>query len=131
MSFHTERKTIGQWCWWKLNVVCGVHNHEVAESLEGHPYAGRLTVEEKSLLEDMTKNGEASEHLTNIEGPQFPTEVDFDDRFAQFEELCPPTFFDYVESAHCKVEKTPSRIVEATYVIVGECYEQLDNSSTH
>ncbi|KAJ1393023.1 OTU domain [Sesbania bispinosa] len=41
---------------WKLNVVCGVHNHEVAESLEGHPYAGRLTVEEKSLLEDMTKN---------------------------------------------------------------------------
>ncbi|KAJ1406826.1 MULE transposase domain [Sesbania bispinosa] len=41
---------------WKLNVVCGVYNHEVAESLEGHPYAGRLTVEEKSLLEDMTKN---------------------------------------------------------------------------
>ncbi|KAJ1393007.1 MULE transposase domain [Sesbania bispinosa] len=41
---------------WKLNLVCGVHNHEVAESLEGHPYAGRLTVEEKSLLEDMTKN---------------------------------------------------------------------------
>ncbi|KAJ1410427.1 FAR1 DNA-binding domain [Sesbania bispinosa] len=41
---------------WKLNVVCGVHNHDVAENLEGHPYVGRLTVEEKSLLEDMTKN---------------------------------------------------------------------------
>ncbi|KAJ1406207.1 Protein FAR1-RELATED SEQUENCE 11 [Sesbania bispinosa] len=40
---------------WKLNVVSGVHNHDVAENLEGHPYAGRLTVE-KSLLEDMTKN---------------------------------------------------------------------------
>ncbi|KAJ1431381.1 hypothetical protein SESBI_07236 [Sesbania bispinosa] len=41
---------------WKLNVVCGVHNHDVAENLEGHPYVGRLSVEEKSLLEDMTKN---------------------------------------------------------------------------
>ncbi|KAJ1419479.1 TRASH domain [Sesbania bispinosa] len=41
---------------WKLNAVCGVHNHDVAENLEGHPYVGRLSVEEKSLLEDMTKN---------------------------------------------------------------------------
>ncbi|KAJ1387866.1 hypothetical protein SESBI_39627 [Sesbania bispinosa] len=41
---------------WKLNVVCGVHNHDVAENLEWHPYAGRLSVKEKSLLKDMTKS---------------------------------------------------------------------------
>ncbi|KAJ1375943.1 MULE transposase domain [Sesbania bispinosa] len=168
---------------WKLNVVCDVHNHEVAESLEGHPYVGRLTVEEKSLLEDITKNmvkprsilltlkdhnRETKDNFTwaldkvrgmirrsdalpqvivtdrdfglmnaiqsvfpssynllcqfhiaknvkakckqlvapsTLQQPvmdawmsviQSPTEVDFDDRFAQFEELCPPTFFDYV-----------------------------------
>ncbi|KAJ1386871.1 hypothetical protein SESBI_40418, partial [Sesbania bispinosa] len=32
---------------WKLNVVSGVHNYDVAENLERHPYVGRLSVEEK------------------------------------------------------------------------------------
>ncbi|KAJ1439532.1 PKS-NRPS hybrid synthetase [Sesbania bispinosa] len=41
---------------WRLNVVCGYHNHEVAENLEGHAYAGRLNVDELSLVNDMTKN---------------------------------------------------------------------------
>ena len=41
---------------WKLKVLCGFHNHEKAETLVGHPYAGRLSVEEKLLLDDMTKN---------------------------------------------------------------------------
>ncbi|KAJ1375375.1 MULE transposase domain [Sesbania bispinosa] len=41
---------------WRLNVVCGYHNHDVAENLEGHAYAGRLTTNELSLLNDMTKN---------------------------------------------------------------------------
>ncbi|KAJ1380945.1 OTU domain [Sesbania bispinosa] len=119
---------------WKLNVVCGVYNHEVAENLEGHPYAGRLTVEEKSLLEDMTKNMVKPRSIlltlkdhdvhnvttikqnmkakwkqlvtpATLQQPvmdawisviQSPTKIDFDDRFAQFEELCPPTLFDYV-----------------------------------
>ncbi|KAJ1401470.1 FAR1 DNA-binding domain [Sesbania bispinosa] len=31
---------------WRLNVVCGYHNHDVAENLEGHAYAGRLTTDE-------------------------------------------------------------------------------------
>ncbi|CAL8176177.1 unnamed protein product [Prunus armeniaca] len=29
---------------WKVEVVCGVHNHHSAEYLEGHSYAGRLRV---------------------------------------------------------------------------------------
>ena len=41
---------------WKLKVLCGFHNHDTAVTLEGHPYAGRLGGNEKSLLEDMTKN---------------------------------------------------------------------------
>ncbi|KAJ1391958.1 MULE transposase domain [Sesbania bispinosa] len=54
--FRLRGRPLANGAGWKLNVVCGVHNHEVAESLEGHPYARRLTVEEKLLLEDMTKN---------------------------------------------------------------------------
>lgn len=38
---------------WKLNVVCGFHNHEVAK---GNAYASRLSGEEKSLIGDLTKN---------------------------------------------------------------------------
>ncbi|XP_014523044.1 protein FAR1-RELATED SEQUENCE 5-like [Vigna radiata var. radiata] len=41
---------------WVLNVMCGHHNHELAETLVGHPYAGRLNMSEKSLLVDMTKS---------------------------------------------------------------------------
>ncbi|KAJ1424742.1 hypothetical protein SESBI_11449 [Sesbania bispinosa] len=41
---------------WRLNVVCGYHNHDVAENLEGHAYVGRLNVDALSLLNDMTKN---------------------------------------------------------------------------
>ncbi|XP_052724908.1 protein FAR1-RELATED SEQUENCE 5-like isoform X1 [Vigna angularis] len=36
--------------------MCGHHNHELAETLVGHPYAGRLNTSEKSLLVDMTKS---------------------------------------------------------------------------
>ncbi|KAJ1385327.1 OTU domain [Sesbania bispinosa] len=41
---------------WRLNVVYGYHNHEVAENLEGHAYAGHLNVDELSLVNDMTQN---------------------------------------------------------------------------
>ncbi|XP_052734054.1 uncharacterized protein LOC128196611 [Vigna angularis] len=40
---------------WVLKVMCGHHNHELAETLVGHPYAGRLNMSEQSLLVDMTK----------------------------------------------------------------------------
>ncbi|XP_052726205.1 uncharacterized protein LOC108332571 [Vigna angularis] len=41
---------------WVLKVMCGHHNHELAETLVGHPYAGRLNTSEKSLLVDMIKS---------------------------------------------------------------------------
>ncbi|XP_028186484.1 protein FAR1-RELATED SEQUENCE 5-like [Glycine soja] len=41
---------------WMLKLICGVHNHELTKSLVGHPYAGRLTKAEKTLIADMTKS---------------------------------------------------------------------------
>ncbi|KAL5187707.1 PKS-NRPS hybrid synthetase [Glycine soja] len=41
---------------WMVKLICGVHNHELAKSLVGHPYAGRLTKAEKTLIADMTKS---------------------------------------------------------------------------
>jgi len=41
---------------WMVKLICGVHNHEFAKSLVGHPYAGRLTKAEKTLIADMTKS---------------------------------------------------------------------------
>ncbi|XP_068492226.1 PKS-NRPS hybrid synthetase cheA-like [Phaseolus vulgaris] len=39
---------------WILKLICGSHNHELANTLVGHPYAGRFTCNEKSMLMDMT-----------------------------------------------------------------------------
>jgi len=36
--------------------MCGSHNHDVVETLVGHPYAGRLTRDEKTMFTDMTKS---------------------------------------------------------------------------
>ncbi|KAH1257769.1 PKS-NRPS hybrid synthetase [Glycine max] len=41
---------------WMVKLICGVHNHELAKSLVGHPYAGRLTKVEKTLIADMPKS---------------------------------------------------------------------------
>ncbi|KAH1189852.1 Protein FAR1-RELATED SEQUENCE 5 [Glycine max] len=41
---------------WMVKLTYGVHNHELAKSLVGHPYAGRLTKAEKTLITDMTKS---------------------------------------------------------------------------
>ncbi|XP_068483364.1 uncharacterized protein [Phaseolus vulgaris] len=40
---------------WLVELICGSHNHDLAETMVGHPYAGRLNVEEKVMVEDMTK----------------------------------------------------------------------------
>ncbi|XP_022841839.1 protein FAR-RED ELONGATED HYPOCOTYL 3-like [Olea europaea var. sylvestris] len=42
--------------YWILKVKCGRHNHDIAQNLEGHSYAGRLTEKETSILVDMSKN---------------------------------------------------------------------------
>ena len=39
-----------------VKLMCGIHNHELAKSLVGHPYVGRLTKAEKTLIADMTKS---------------------------------------------------------------------------
>ena len=41
---------------WIVKLICGVHNHEMAKSLVGHPYVGRLTKDEKIVVTDMTKS---------------------------------------------------------------------------
>ncbi|CAL9019396.1 unnamed protein product, partial [Prunus brigantina] len=41
---------------WKLEVVCGVHNHLISEYLQGHSFVERLTEEENALLVDMSKS---------------------------------------------------------------------------
>ncbi|KAH1197775.1 Protein FAR1-RELATED SEQUENCE 5 [Glycine max] len=41
---------------WMVKLICGVHNHELAKSLVGHPYAGQLTKAEKTLIAYMTKS---------------------------------------------------------------------------
>ena len=40
---------------WVLKVVCGLHNHELANTLVSHPYASRLRLNEHALVVDMTK----------------------------------------------------------------------------
>ena len=45
---------------WMVELICGSHNHDLAETLVGHPYAGRLSVEEKAMVEDMTKTSMTS-----------------------------------------------------------------------
>ena len=39
-----------------VKLMCGSHNHEMVKSLVGHPYAGRLTKDEKTIIADMTKS---------------------------------------------------------------------------
>ena len=40
---------------WMVKLMCGSHNHELAKSLVGHPYVGRLTKDEKTIIAYMTK----------------------------------------------------------------------------
>ncbi|KAH1232862.1 hypothetical protein GmHk_09G025435 [Glycine max] len=41
---------------WMVKLICGIHSHELAKSLVGHPYVGRLTKDEKKIIVDMTKS---------------------------------------------------------------------------
>ena len=41
---------------WMVKLIYGIHNHELAKSLVGHPYVGRLSKAEKTLIADMTKS---------------------------------------------------------------------------
>ncbi|KAH1250258.1 hypothetical protein GmHk_05G013446 [Glycine max] len=39
-----------------VKLLCEIYNHEMAKSLVGHPYASRLTKDEKIVVTDMTKS---------------------------------------------------------------------------
>ncbi|KAH1193928.1 hypothetical protein GmHk_19G054847 [Glycine max] len=41
---------------WMVKLIYGIHNHELAKSLVGHPYVGKLTKDEKKIIVDMTKS---------------------------------------------------------------------------
>ncbi|KAL5153296.1 PKS-NRPS hybrid synthetase [Glycine soja] len=41
---------------WTVKQICGIHNHELAKTLVGHPYARRLTDDEKNIIADITKS---------------------------------------------------------------------------
>ena len=41
---------------WMVKLMCRSHNHETTKSLVGHPYAGRLTKNEKTIITNMTKS---------------------------------------------------------------------------
>jgi len=41
---------------WMVELLCGFHNHDLRDTLVGHPYVGRLIANEKSMLMDMTKS---------------------------------------------------------------------------
>ena len=39
-----------------VKLICGIHNHELAKTLVGHPYVGQLTKDEKNIIADITKS---------------------------------------------------------------------------
>jgi len=41
---------------WMVKLMCESHNHELAKSLVGHPYTGRLISDKKIIIADMTKS---------------------------------------------------------------------------
>ncbi|KAL5173189.1 Protein FAR1-RELATED SEQUENCE 6 [Glycine soja] len=54
--FRLRGKPVHEGEGWMVKLICGIHNHELAKSLVGNPYAGRLTKEEKKIIADMTKS---------------------------------------------------------------------------
>lgn len=59
---------------WKIDrVVCGRHNHKLAEHLEGHAYSGRLNKEELKSFTDMSKGGVKPKAVLNILKERDPT----------------------------------------------------------
>ena len=49
-----------------VKLICGIHNHEMTKSLDGHPYAGRLTKDEKNVVVDI--HGETKKYFVDVEG---------------------------------------------------------------
>lgn len=48
---------------WKVDIKCGIHNHGLPDRLEGHSIVGRLTIEEKQHVFDLTKRDVPPRHI--------------------------------------------------------------------
>ncbi|CAK8536513.1 unnamed protein product [Lathyrus sativus] len=48
---------------WKIDVKCGVHNHDLPDRLEGHAFVGRLTADQKQHVIDLTKRKVPPRHI--------------------------------------------------------------------
>ena len=63
-----QGKPIGKGEGWIREVICGTHNHDLYETLVGHPYVGRLKANEHSIIVDMNKSMiKLSNKLRNLE----------------------------------------------------------------
>jgi len=47
VSFQIARQIVKGGQGWMVELICCSHNHDLTETLVGHPYAGKLSVEEK------------------------------------------------------------------------------------
>jgi len=54
--FKLRGKPVDRGQGWMVKLICGIHNHELAKSLVGHPYVKQLTKAEKTLIADMMKS---------------------------------------------------------------------------
>ncbi|KAL5193902.1 Protein FAR1-RELATED SEQUENCE 5 [Glycine soja] len=55
-SFKLRGKLVHGGKGWMVKLICGIHNHELAKTLVGHPYVGQLTKDEKNIIVDITKS---------------------------------------------------------------------------
>ncbi|XP_028246699.1 uncharacterized protein LOC114424025 [Glycine soja] len=51
---------------WMVKLICGTHNYEITKSFVEHPYAGRLTKDEKIVVADMTKSMDSIENIIDV-----------------------------------------------------------------
>ncbi|KAL8171017.1 LOW QUALITY PROTEIN: hypothetical protein V2J09_022821 [Rumex salicifolius] len=51
---------------WRLQMECGVHNHPLPPSLDGHAFAGRLTHRDFSKVKDLVASGQVFRY---VKGP--------------------------------------------------------------
>ncbi|PNX71212.1 hypothetical protein L195_g027084 [Trifolium pratense] len=54
---------------WKVQVICGVHNHGLPNQYAGHPPKAHLNADENKRVEDLTKRHVAPRHdaLSNLQ----------------------------------------------------------------
>ena len=48
---------------WRLNILDGVHNHEMKPSLVGHMLASTLREDDKKIVHDLTKSLALSKNI--------------------------------------------------------------------